>query len=295
MEEKMLKSIDVKFHTRHGEETVLKLRLDLNDYVQKDIAGTIYAGQFYEHELSRFMISVINAGDVVFDIGANVGYFTALAGKLTGPGGRIVSFEPNPRLWADILRHAEINGVAVDLVKKGVGDRIGTAQFRDNGEKDTNGALASDFDDPDQVSRRIEVEIDTLDNICARRPDIGTPKLIKLDIEGCELAALKGAAKLLCDGALEFVACEINEGQMRFFGATQSEIRKLMLNCGFDTYLFDKDGDMPRFVPPNVDIRMRYVSNILFARTPRLAKYWPTVTFTPAAEALTRAPATFSP
>ena len=286
----MIVDFKVHFRNRAGDARSIDLRLDSQDFVQNDIAVAIYKGQFYEHELSLFMAMVLDDGDVAFDVGVNAGYFTALMGKLVGPSGLVVGFEPNPRLWELATHHATVNGVTLDLRRIGVCDSAGSVWFRDNGPDDTNGAFAHAGDNPEQTARRFAVQTDTLDNVVLGNGGAGLagrlPKLIKLDIEGAEMAALKGAHRLLCAGALEFVSCEINGPQLHLFGTSAVEIRRLMLGYGFDTYLLDADGGMPRFVPPNVDIRASYVTNVLFARTACLAKYWPSVTVVPAAARL---------
>lgn len=278
----------VQFKNPNGAEDTLRLRLNLEEFVQRDIWCQIQGGQFYEHELSVLLLRVLAPGDTVFDVGANTGYFTALMGRLVGPEGLVAAFEPNPRLLPMLRHHIAANAVNAEVIAAAIGGRPGTAEFRDNGPADTNGALATAGDNPDQISRRFTVTVDTLDDVRARDPRLRRPKLVKLDIEGSELAALRGAHALLCEPALEFVVCEFNDSQLALFGASAGEIRRLMGAYGFDTYLLAPTGGMPVFVPPNVAIRMEYVSNVLFARTPALAKYWPWVTFLPAAAALAK-------
>src|SRR5690348_13933087 len=65
----------------------------------------------YEVMNQEVFQTLINPGDVVYDLGANVGFYTLLASKLTGPTGQVHSFEPSPRNIAYLRRHLVLNGV----------------------------------------------------------------------------------------------------------------------------------------------------------------------------------------
>nr|WP_148590313.1 FkbM family methyltransferase [Aquisphaera giovannonii] len=158
-------------------------------------------GRFEPYSVSVFR-AAIRPGDVVVDVGANIGFFTTLFARLAGPGGRVVAFEPDP----DNLRLlrgnvASLTGAAeVTLIEAAVGAERGTASFsfdRATGATGHLGATATMGgtlygDGTPQVK---ETPVETVDAVADR---LGVrPAVIKLDIEGGELDALRGARSTL--------------------------------------------------------------------------------------------------
>ena len=131
---------------------------------------------------------LITAGSVIYDIGANVGYFSLLASVLTGAGGRVYSFEPLPRNIDFLRRHIDLNQLEnISVIEAAVSDQPGEAYF-DMGASSAMGHLAE--------SGELRVEMVSLDQMVAD----GTllhPDFIKLDVEGAEYHALCGAETLL--------------------------------------------------------------------------------------------------
>jgi FkbM family methyltransferase len=134
------------------------------------------------------MERLIQRGAVVYDIGANVGYYTLLASVLVRAEGRVLAFEPLPRNLAYLRRHIEMNRLLnVSVIPMALGDRPGVASFREASDP-SMGSLAEDGS--------LTVQVGSLDDL-AGRALIPDPTIIKMDIEGGELAALKGAQALL--------------------------------------------------------------------------------------------------
>jgi FkbM family methyltransferase len=144
-----------------------------------------WLGVFERAEQDVFARTV-RSGDVVYDLGANVGFYTLLAAKLAGPTGRVVAFEPVPRNLGYLRRHLALNQCEnVSVVAAAVSDRSGTARFRD-GPAHTVGTLARD-------ERGYDVQVVALDDYCAAP----APRVIKIDVEGAEADVLRGAARVL--------------------------------------------------------------------------------------------------
>ncbi len=142
----------------------------------------------YERDAQRVFEDHVREGSVVYDVGANAGFFTLLASKLAGPGGAVYAFEPLPRNLEFIRAHIARNGVRnVHVMPVAVSDRNGTARFT-AADNPAMGGLSSEGG--------IEVETTTLDALRATLP---APSFIKMDIEGAEIAALTGAASVLRD------------------------------------------------------------------------------------------------
>jgi FkbM family methyltransferase len=125
---------------------------------------------------------------VVFDVGANAGFFTLLASKLVGSEGAVYAFEPLPRNLGYLQEHIRINDAAnVTVLPIAVSDRTGLARFESSGNPAMGG-----------LSERggLEVQIESLDRLWTAGA-ITSPCFIKMDIEGGESSALAGAVELL--------------------------------------------------------------------------------------------------
>jgi FkbM family methyltransferase len=138
----------------------------------------------FERAEQHVFAQAVHPGDVVYDLGANVGFYTLLAAKL---GARVLAFEPVPRNLAYLRRHIALNECEnVTVVAAAISDHSGTAHFRE-GPLHTVGALVEDDADG------YDVPVVALDAI------VGTPapQLVKIDVEGGEAAVLRGADHLL--------------------------------------------------------------------------------------------------
>ncbi len=151
----------------------------------------------------------VRSGDVVWDIGANIGFFTMIASRLVGAG-QVVAFEPLPANQEAIERNLALNRIAsVTLVRVAVGEREGTADFQihsqDTWAKLDTGADTR-FQRGLQATAHIQVQVSTIDGQLQTLP---APNLVKMDIEGAEAAALRGASLLLSRHAPTII-CELH-------------------------------------------------------------------------------------
>jgi len=135
----------------------------------------------------------VKPGDCVWDIGANAGFFTLLASKLSGEGGHVVAFDPQPSNLESVREQVEINGLADRVTIRGeaISDAPGTASFAFGGAGDPAGRLSGT---DDRRPESIEVTCTTMD---AMLNEVRPPNVIKMDIEGAELLAFQGASETL--------------------------------------------------------------------------------------------------
>jgi FkbM family methyltransferase len=140
-------------------------------------------------EYDAFRASV-RSGDTVIEAGANVGAYTVLFGMWTGPNGRVIAFEPDPSAFDGLHEHVTMNdlGDRVTIVAAAVTDGREDRVRLMLGESSGISRVASAADG---AAPTTEVQALSIDAFCAAR-DI-TPAVIKIDVEGAELAALQGA------------------------------------------------------------------------------------------------------
>lgn len=141
-----------------------------------------------EYAIRCVFESVVLEGSVVFDVGANVGFYTLLASVLVGGRGRVFAFEPLPRNLGYLKKHLEINGINnVSVIEGAVSDCDGVANF-DEGPNHAMGRLAP--------GGRLAVRTVSLDEMM-RRGELPSPDCMKIDVEGGEMLVLSGAKVLL--------------------------------------------------------------------------------------------------
>ncbi len=144
----------------------------------------------YEYPKQKAFWAAIEPGHVVYDLGANVGFYSLLASVLTGPEGRVFSFEPVPRNLRFLRKHLQLNGITNCFVwEVAVGGSDGTATF-DLGPHPSMGHLARDSENG------LSVRTVALDGLIASGV-IPPPDVMKCDIEGGEYDALCGASNTL--------------------------------------------------------------------------------------------------
>jgi FkbM family methyltransferase len=155
----------------------------------KWVAGSATHGCWlgtYERDNQRVFVDLVKPGDVVYDIGANVGFFSLLASRLAGRDGRVYAFEPVPSNLELLSRHVRMNGADnVEVLPVAVAASSGVARFA-TAESAAMGALAKDGD----LSVR-SVALDDLVN------EIRPPAFLKIDVEGAEGDVLHGARRML--------------------------------------------------------------------------------------------------
>lgn len=152
----------------------------------------------YEPPVQEALAAQLRPGDVVLDVGANVGFISLLAARLVGPAGRVVAFEPVPANAGLARRNAARNGFGhVEVVQAAVGDRDGRCRLVL--ARHAGGAALAGAPTPPDACGELEVALVTLDGWLAARAGSlpGPVRLLKVDVEGAEEAVLRGAAALL--------------------------------------------------------------------------------------------------
>ena len=189
----------------------------------------------YEKEERDVILSHVRDGMVALDVGANLGYFTLLMASLVGPQGRVLAFEPNPRmhrlLSENVVLNPELNDGRLKLIQAAVSDKAGRMQFfcpvagheGVGGLKDTRRA---------PLDSVVDVEVVTLDQL-ARQENLTRLDFIKLDIEGGELGFFKGASKVL--GTLRpFILYEATDKNSAHYGYKAEELHTYLRGLGYE-------------------------------------------------------------
>ena len=144
----------------------------------------------HEPMVADLIGSHLSEGDIAFDIGANVGYFTLLMARCVGSTGRVVAFEPDPfvagYLQSNISRNRDRLEATIETVNAAVGGRSESRPFTP-GSRISRGRLGSE---PGPLMVDVVILRDAIESY-------GTPRLIKIDVEGAESELLEGATDCL--------------------------------------------------------------------------------------------------
>ena len=122
--DKAVKFMRLQAKSNFAEARGHKMFLDELDILDISIYG------IHEPIETKLVEGEINKGDVVLDVGANVGYFTLIFARLVGPNGKVYAFEPDPDNFALLKKNVEMNGYKnVVLVQNAVSDKIEDVQL----------------------------------------------------------------------------------------------------------------------------------------------------------------------
>lgn len=167
--------------TKLGKE--LKVRI----YPYDVIGRSIYVDRMFEKAECNFATGFLKKGMVFFDIGANLGQYTLLGAQRVGTTGKVHSFEPSSRMFAELNFNIKLNGFSDICIcnKVAVSDKEGTAKlskYEAGGE--VYGSLGSQHWAPDKsIIGHEEVRTITLDGYL-KKHNILHVDLIKIDVEG---------------------------------------------------------------------------------------------------------------
>ena len=191
----------------------------------------------WEEDTWEVITSHLPPGATFVDVGAHIGYYSTKAGNLVGPAGRVVAIEPNPesiqRLRANLALNALTDRVIV--CPFAVFEKRSTLQlYLSNRFHSTMASLSrANADATPEGSDRgfVNVPALPLDDILESL-DLSRVDVIKIDVEGAELSALRGTTKTLARYRPVLVV-EVIDRQLRNMGASEAELRAFLSRAGY--------------------------------------------------------------
>ncbi len=157
---------------------------------------TEYALGTYEPDFFQALRKHIRSGDACVDVGGNLGYYSLLMARLTGPKGRVVTFEPVAENLAVLRENIEINKFKnIKVVDSALGERAGVLKLIRSGSETFTATPSTRGYAVEGEHMEVEVRVDTLDSYLDR--EFLRPNVIKIDVEGAELDVLRGATETL--------------------------------------------------------------------------------------------------
>ncbi|MEK6206429.1 MAG: FkbM family methyltransferase [Chloroflexota bacterium] len=244
----------------HSMRDGFALHLDPGDPLQRAMA----AQRRYESDVTWVYPYLLRPGDRVVDGGAHIGYLTLLASRCVGPSGEVHAFEPVPRTFAALEENVRLNGAAnVRLNRVALAARAGEIELEVPIDPDGEGLLAWGATSVHLGRGSIErAPAQTLDEY-ARAHRLERIALLKLDLEGAELEALRGMDELLRGSRIAYIVCELNTFLADAQGQTYDATREYCQRFGYRAYDLGRVARLRRIEKPIVETR-HLVTDLLF-------------------------------
>jgi len=187
----------------------------------------------YEPNETEILGKILKPENIVFDIGANFGYFTVLFSNIITTGG-VHSFEPVPTAFRELKRNVELNNCKnVSLNQLAIGDKVATVKI--SFAKRWGSVLASISNKHDVFVKTYDCTMTTLDEYILKH-NIRHIDLIKCDVEGAEMLVLKGFQKLNSFSKLPIWLLETQEDTTKKFGYLPKDIFIYLEKLGYRFY-----------------------------------------------------------
>jgi FkbM family methyltransferase len=197
--------------------------------------------RIYDIAESELIYRILGKNDISIDVGANIGYTTALMAKKQGPNGKVFSFEPSKEIFDDLLNNIELFGESINtksivLYNLGLSDSKKTMFFKLDSFNRGASKISSE-------KTELIINLERLDDIDEINifPLI---KLLKIDVEGHELGVLQGGEKLLKSKKIEHIIFEDH-------ALYPSDVSTYLESLGYEIFYIKKALLKPLIVNPN--------------------------------------------
>jgi FkbM family methyltransferase len=187
-----------------------------------------------EAAVHQFLRRTIRPGDVVLDVGAFLGIYAVLEARWSGSAGRVIAFEPTPASAALACRHLAWNGVGdsrVRLIEAAVSDRKSNATLYqyDAASMPYVNSLAAAVDTTVSSVEQV-VDVVTIDDVCRELQVV--PKVVRMDVQGAEIHALRGARETIRRSPDIALVVEMHPQCWPGFGVTEWDARETIASLG---------------------------------------------------------------
>lgn len=186
----------------------------------------------YEAAFADRLLGLLSPGGVFCDLGANEGVFSVWASRRVGPTGRVLAVEPQARLWPVILRNLQLNDCAnVSLLPFAVGEFRSEFEMTlfpstNTGATSLVGGVRSRF-----ASRQPVTVLPTRDLLAGQGVEV--IDVLKIDVEGYELFALRGLGAWLDPRRVRHILVELHPAQLRALGQSVEELHSALEAAGY--------------------------------------------------------------
>ena len=217
-------------------------------FTDSETLDFVVSKDFYKPELLA-MRRLVKEGDLVVDVGANVGTFSVFLSKEVGAKGRVHSFEPIRDTYWRLQENIALNRCEnISPYCQAISNKKGTAIMNvfPEGHDAWNSFGKPKFDEIVPISTE-KVAINTLDKF-TKKANIKKIDFLKIDVEGYERDVLRGAKELLSNNRVKYLSFEISAIPLKGAGRTGAEVFDLLREYEYLAYEFNPDKN--KFVGP---------------------------------------------
>jgi len=202
------------------------LLVDPNDYV----STLLIKNGVYEGPETDLVTRIVRAGDTCIDAGCHVGYYSCLFAKLVGEKGRVFSFDANPHACRSTRRNLDLSGFFfADVIHTALTDARGTRAFHISSDDQTGlsslGAIPSG-------KETISVSCLPLEEFLKER-QIGSIRLLKLDVEGAEEIVVRGLGRFLADHVIDYILIECFDERLQLLDTSTEKVAAILKSAGY--------------------------------------------------------------
>lgn len=207
------------------------------DFAYDPAIRHMYCGD-YESQTIKIMKRFLHRGDIFIDIGANIGYLSAVAAGLVGINGQVHCFEPAPkqfsRLRNIVLLNKEYN---IKVNQFALGEESGTAKLSITNLANIGwNTIVPGFMSQETTKESVDVFIRRFDDY-AYKNSLKKVSLVKIDTEGFEFPVLKGFSGFFKNAStLPVILCEIAPSAYSFLGYTLSQLFEYMKYYSYEAF-----------------------------------------------------------
>lgn len=228
---------------RYPIQTTVQSRTGFQFFIntQSWIEWLLFIDGVYEAHLEKLFKRYVGVGGTVIDIGANIGVHTLLFSRLVGESGRVIAVEPYPPVITKLRKHLEHNQAGqVEIVERALSNEAGTATLKNALGVHNEGMASLWLSSSGEPVDEFEVGLSTLDAVVDEY-QIRNVQLIKLDIQGSEYAALRGAVNILREQK-PVVVFEYDESWLGA-GVTFDQVHSFLTGLGYTVYSINDKGE----------------------------------------------------
>jgi FkbM family methyltransferase len=250
-----------KHFAKGGRPVVLTDEYDMRFVLypwELDAVDELLSKSFYKPDF-RAISKLLNPGNTAVDVGANVGAHSIMMGRRVGKGGRVIAFEPIPATASLMRENLALNRMEnVQLFEAAISDTQGSIEMNVFDQRysawNSRGSTIFDGIAPVETVRVPAESLDEKMRVCA----VERITFLKIDVEGYELEALRGATRILAAGAVDYLCFEVSQIPLKASGHEAGEVFELLASLDYRCYRFDEDSD--RFIGPFEDSNDFYMN-----------------------------------
>lgn len=191
--------------------------------------------------LGAFLYS-LKDDDVIWDIGSSIGIVSIYAAPYVK---KVIAFEPDKAIYKKLCRNVELNGLnnKIDCRNLGISNMEGKVFLNTDGVEGFSPSISN----LGRHGNQAEISVNTVDNIILNEKD--APTIIKIDIEGAEILALKGASSLLkSERKPRLLFVEIHPTFLKEFNSSEKEIIDIVLGYDYQIINYTREHDQVHII-----------------------------------------------